>query len=236
MRKVMKTLILVAITCAFLAAPAFAGMTVTTTGGGGYGVWQTGQGGEFTLQPVGWNPVPLYYVSSTSGQGGTGNTFQTFCVEEQEYVYPNTTFDVKLNADAVMGGTGSSDPISRGTAWLYHEFQSGTLTGYEYGNGGVGRHQSAQDLQNAIWYLEGEGGSLTAAYTAKLVGQFGSIAKAMEDNNGYPVMALNLYAEGHLGDPRYLRQDMLVCVPLPASVLLVVFAVGAAGRKLRQFV
>jgi hypothetical protein len=225
--------------CAFAATPVLATLTVTTTGGSGYGEWQTGSGGEFTLTPVGWNPLPLY-AAVAKNQDGTKPNFQTFCIEEKEYVYPNTTFDVVFNSKAVMGGNPpSGDPLSQGAAWLYHEFQMGTLSGYDYQDTGSGRKNSAQDLQNAIWYLEGEGGSLTVGYVAKLNTQFGSVANAMFDNSTtgkYAVAVLNLYEQGHEGDLDYLRQDMLVCVPLPGSVLLAAFAVGLAGRKLRKLV
>jgi hypothetical protein len=227
-----RRIILSAVMCAFLATPVLAGPTVTTMGGAGYGIWQTGQGGEFTLKPssdLSW--VLSLYDASTTNQGGTTGTFQTFCVEEQEYIYPNTTFDVALNNKAVMGGTAGGDPISRGTAWLYHQFQNQTIDGYVWS--GDGRHTSAQDLQNAIWFLEDEGGSLTAGYSAMLINQFSSIANAKLDNNGIPVKVLNLYV---VGDHSQLRQDMLVCVPVPAAVLLGAVGFVALRRKLRRLV
>ena len=43
----------------------------------------------------------------------------------------------------------------------------------------------------------------------------------MADANGaFGVRALNLYEDGHAGDPLYLRQDMLVVVPIPAAAWL----------------
>ncbi len=222
--------------CALAAAPVWANLSITTTGHDGYGIWQTGSGGEFTVRPSGWDPLP-YYNDVARNQGGQAGTFQTFCLEHNEYLNANTTHDVILNDRMVNGGVGpQGDPLSVGTAWLYHEFQNGTLAGYDYANTGVGRHASAQALQNAIWYLEDEdGGELTTSYRNMLVRVFGSVANAKLDNNGQiPVAVMNLYAEGHAGDQNYLRQDGLVCTPIPAGLLLGLLGLAAAALKLRR--
>ena len=229
----MKKVILLLLMLGLFAISVFAGPTVTTVNG--YGIWQTGSGGEFTLLPGGgFNPLSLYAdVAKNQGSVPTGSlgTFQTFCLETTEYIYQNMTFDVVLNDGAVLGGVGGAvggkDPISLGTAYLYHEFQNGTLTGYDYATT-VGRKTSAAALQNAIWYLEGEGGSLTTAYQNLLNAQFGSVANAIADNSGtYAVAVLNLYALGHAGDPAYLRQDQLVCIPISTPTPPVVPVPGA---------
>jgi len=235
----MRKLMFITIVCAFLAVPSMAGLTVKTTNG--YGIWQTGQGGEFTLLPGGWNPLP-YYVGSTKDQGTMG-TFQTFCVEHLEYVYPWTTFDVVLNDKAVMGGTAGGDPLSIGTAWLYHDFQKETLAGYDYT--AAGRNASAAALQNTIWWLEGEAGDPGAGniFRQAVIAKF-TAAGAMADNDGaYDVAVLNLWVVGKVGDYTmdasgnylYLRQDMLVCTPVPAAVLLGMLGLSVAGLKLRKF-
>jgi len=224
----MKKIALIAVACAFMAAPVLADLTVTFKDG--YGKWQTGLGGEFTLDPsaeLEW-VLPFYAdVAKDQSDVGTTGTFQTFCVEEYENVWANATYSAVLNDRAIAGGVGSAgDPLSLGAAYLYHEFQNGTLSGYEYANS-TGRLASAAAVQNAIWYLEDEGGEENA-YTAMVATLFGSIGEAKADNNGrYAVALLNLY-EGTA-----LRQDVLVCVPVPGAVLLGLLGMGTAGALLR---
>ena len=66
-----------------------------------------------------------------------------------------------LTMRAVLGGGGAvngADPISIGTAYLYSEFAKGTLQDYAFAGTEAEREASAALLQNAIWYLEKEGG------------------------------------------------------------------------------
>jgi hypothetical protein len=190
-------------------------------------------GGEFTAKPSGWSWDPLVsYSASTKNQGGYNPSFQTFCIEYNEEFYPGTPYDVTFGDRAVQGGVGpEGDPISKGTAWLYHEFQNGTLQGYDYT--GANRSTNAGALQKAIWYLEQENnGSLNAAYTTLLINNFGSVANAMVDNAGfYPVEVMNLWGPGGA-----LAQDQLVCVPpvpppppnIPAPGAILLGSIGVA--------
>jgi hypothetical protein len=175
---------------------------------------------EFTVMPSGSisSNVALYDQVKTSNIFQLG-TFQTFCLEEQEFIKPNTTYDVIINNKAIYGGVGAAgDPISQGTAFLYEQFAKGTLTGFNYGAG-----RDATDLQKAIWYLEDEtpNGALNTFYTNLLISQFGSVANAKLDNNGrYDVSVLNLYDVGHAGDPNYRDQDLLILnVPEPMTIM-----------------
>lgn len=204
-----------------------------------YGPYQTGSGGEFTVKPLdGLEWVLGFYNSNSSTQTrdiGVLNTFQTFCLEMGEHIsgYPST-YNVVLNDRAMNGGVVGpppGDPISKGTAWLYHEFQNGTLAVYDYTNPGrSGSGSSADLLQRTIWYLEDEGGSVTNVFTAALITKFGSIANAKLDNNGaYSVAAMNLTAS----DGRH--QDLLVCVPEPFTLLFLGGCLVSAVIASRKF-
>jgi hypothetical protein len=120
------------------AAPIAAGDTVTFTDGPG-----TTGGGEFL--------VTVNDVES----------FITFCLQRTEYIDYSTTFVVgavssfaSTDAPAQGGNALGEDPLSSQTAWLYTQFRSGTLAGYDFA--GPDRWKSANALQNAIWWFEGE--------------------------------------------------------------------------------
>jgi hypothetical protein len=226
---------------------------VRTIGGSGYGPYQTGSGGEFTLQIISPDLWPVLYNGYVDGKtmnvdASLTNSFQTFCLEHSEYIYPNTTFDVSISNKAVQGGVGpTGDAISLGTAWLYSQFATGGLAAYGYDYANPGRSTpdgvvaaSAGQLQNAIWMLEGEVGYVggNPFITQMLTANNGwTLESAMntDANGAYGVAVLNMY-----GLDGGLRQDQLVMasVPEPPAVLLlsfclVGFAVATRWNKVR---
>ena len=148
-----------------------------------YGPYQTGSGGEFTLQVMDnslspdLNPYLAHYASVALNQysgsipsSPTTPNFQTFCVEGSEFIYPNTVFDVSLGQVTQFGG-GSPTSLTVGAAYLYYAFAKGLFNGvgispnYNYANvfsGSFpnGRDTSAGQLQNAIWWLMGQEGQV----------------------------------------------------------------------------
>jgi hypothetical protein len=215
----MKKLILtVCLALGLLIAPMAMADQVSTVGG--YGPYQTGSGGEFTLLIVSGLSGVLDLYSGDPNRTKNyvqDGTFQTFCVENLEYVSKNTTYDAATSQTSVYTGK----PLTLGAAWLYHQFQSGTLSGYDYAT-----RTTAQALQNAIWYYMGVGADPNNAFTSLAEGQVDALA----NNNGQiPVAVLNLWAAGHLGEYDYRVQDMLVCVPEPGILILLGLAMSAIG-------
>lgn len=222
-----------------LASPAMANPVQIQVGfsGSNYGPYQTNQGGEFTLNDNGtsgdWLDLSAY-SDQTKNFGGI-TSFQTFCVEESEYIYPNpATYSATLSAAAVNGGVGAGpngDPISVGTGWLYSQFANGTLQGYNYGDAnGHPRSTSADLLQSTIWWLESEAGdpgdlnpfrnAVLSRFTTEADAKAGDVSDG--GTARYGVYAVNL-----TGGPYGVAQDQLYYAPGFTSA-----AVPDGGRTL----
>jgi hypothetical protein len=124
---------------------------------------------------------------------------------------------------------------------LYYQFQLGILSDYDYTP--PGRAITADALHKAIWCLEGESGGVNNSYVTLAINQFGSLAGAQTDNfqNGQrkiPVMVLNLWDIGHVGERGYQHQDQLVCAPVPEHATMLFLGsglIGLAGYGRRKF-
>jgi len=217
----MKKLILTFAALILIAAPALAD-TVTIADS-----WGGTNGGEFIVTPSGFGFTPASLGEQTTPQ------FETFCVETAEFLNFGSTFTVSsITGKAIMGRTPPGDPISNETAWLYDQFISRTLA-YQYDTSTqANRNQrisDANDLQNAIWAYEGEGGGPTK-YTVLANAAVNPPGGGGWVNPG-TIKVMNLtWSDGTRA------QDLLVKVPAPAAVLLGVVGlalVGWARKRIR---
>jgi hypothetical protein len=190
-------------------------------------------------------------VSMGSGVGVSGNVFQTFCLESNEAISTNTTLNWStVDSAAVSGGYsgGNPDSLDARTAFLYHQFVTGSLTGYNY-NQGNGRVASATSLQLAIWQLEGEiqPGALTTAYSSNTQAQtWVALANSAVASGSWSgignVRIINPVAANGDGQQSVLIETTTVVtpVPLPPAALLglglmaALGGVGALRRRNRQ--
>jgi hypothetical protein len=189
--------------------------------------------------PVNINDT-IYLYQGIGGAGGggafnlknspSGNVlFETFCVEKNEFFSPGelekvagiSSYAKTNNSDISKGYDGSTgDPLDRRTAYLYYHFRLGDLNTlaslFKYND-----PASYNALQEAIWYIENEGGS--SNYLVEL-------ADKNAVDSLYGVQVLNLTSL----DGRIQKQDQLTLVPEPSTLLLLgagLLGLGIFGRK-----
>jgi len=178
------------------------------------GLFDAGSSGNFRAGP---NAELTGVLSNYAlGKSTDGTWFGTFCLEKNEYFSNGGIYDVALNNGTINGGVsgaiGGKDVISIGTAFLYEKFALGALSGFNYGTS-----LSARQLQNTIWFLEGEITDLSQGYTAAGWGSFltsvQGLANYKSNYTGSAVQVMNLTSNGGRG----LHQDQLVYRGVPDS-------------------
>lgn len=241
-------LVTVLATLSLLASSAFASVSTTGLDGGRMYLFRvagyySASGGEFTLQKDG---LPKYLGNTayaSVAKSAAANSFQTFCMERDEFIVTpvditvSTTNvdasgnDVGPGSHAVQGGvnTNNGDNLDPKTAYLYTQFAQGVLAGYDY-TVGAGRVASADALQKAIWYIEGEVPTLAAG----LATTFYNDAVNAGWNDIGNVRVLNLYAAGYRNNLGFAKQDMLYLIPAPAAAVLGLLGLGLVGWVKRR--
>ena len=208
----MKKVLFTALLVVAVASSAMAGSIQTVGSGPGvsYGPYQRGTGGEFTFTTDPGGFLLNGYVSGKTSDVFALGTFQTFCVEESEYIYSGQPVDYVLSQKTVY----SDNAVSNGAAWLYDQFAQGTLAHYDYSTS----RADVQTLQNAIWGLMGQKAYDSSNFfisEMKTATGLDDVQAQSASNGLYGVYALNLWAAGQTGNYDARRQDMLVKVVQP---------------------
>jgi len=173
------------------------------------GVGGANNGGSFNVDKVG---------------DDQGILFSTFCLERNEYITLGAKYYVGSISDgAIAGGYsgGNPDPISSKTAYLFYQWATGLI---------AHTRENANDLQLAIWSLEGE--ITDAHFLAMTTGANALIESANNANGLYGVQVMNLY-----GDAKYnsLKQSQLIYIPEPADLFLLGISLVGIAIAIRKF-
>ena len=191
--------------------------------------------------------VQIYQTAYSSGSGGefqayltgaaftptslTGNGVETFCIELSEQFQPGATYNFTIETAAMGGGGGSvagQDPLDERSAYLYDLFITGNLPGYDYSNGSGLRQANAGSLQNALWYIEQEVGSLD---TPDAVSWYNLSAAGIGQGLGN-VRVLHIFTLDDSG-AQIPSQDQIIRVPSSGSLALLGLTGLVAGRRRR---
>lgn len=167
----------------------------------GFGPFQFGSGGEFTVLRAG--TVPSGYVGATRDFVEL-NSFQTFCVEMHENINAGT-YEVTVGQVTRESGV----TLTKGVAWLYDQFRNGFLSTYDYTP--VTRKFTAFHLQEEFWHLMSQGPAADPIFdpivnAAAILGGWGVNDPSMGFLN---VEVLSLWLPGQVGTRQGARQDVL---------------------------
>lgn len=167
-----------------------------------------------TIRITGYEPAHMVEVIDLGGWSslgiyGEGDEFYTYCTEYNEYFRPGNTYYADISTSAKKGGEDVEDPLDEKTAYIYTNYINGQYDGV-----------SEIDIQNAIWHLEGEGGSynsLVAEATAAVAnGDWSGIG-------GVRILNLWRYYDPQTDTYSGWAQDQLVTIsatPAPGAILL----------------
>lgn len=185
--------------------------------------------GQLTISAPGLPDVDGPYAVQTTAvtTGPNLGSFETFCIGSQvdynsgqSYTYQISTAVQPFTAE----NGGGLQYVALGTAWLYSQYRAGNI------GDGSANDTINNDLQLAIWYLQGQVGGVTNGFTAMAAAHVGGNSHLEDMSNGaYNVYALNLSVGGGNSAPGDLdgfAQPQLALIPVPEPATI------AAGAML----
>ena len=150
------------------------------------------------------------FVANYAGTATVGGQFETFCVETAVMFNPGQTYTYTLSDQDDTGRA-----LSEGAAFLYSEFATGHLAGYDYS--GPARNTDAGELQAAIWAFQGNQSYVgypplaTDPFYELAITDLGSAGANSPDDGQFGVEVLQLW------DGPIAAQNQLVYTAIPDS-------------------
>lgn len=269
-RRALAVVMLVALVGA--ASPLASAATVSLNYSYVPGSGVTGQPAASGSTQIGTTGGPFIATVGAGSQIGiysAGQKFATFCIEVNEHFSPGSTSYTAIVSDKSVFGTNSVlqnkvDPgppdnvmLSPQVAYLYSNYMANTMSSVIAGWGGNSDQNSAQSLQNAIWYFMGyqkaDGGTLWVDGKAHTSVATGGVFTSYVNGDHSLTAALETAANNAinggswvgLGNVRVMQmwipgkeytsdgkaQDQLVLVPLPPAIWAGLSLLGLMGVK-----
>jgi hypothetical protein len=159
-----------------------------------------------------------YKVVTTQATGPDLGTFYTFCLAEPVTFDIGATYSYEIDTVVQPPSSGTYfNYVSCGTAWLWDSWRQGSI-----GSGNTVNDPLNDAVQEAIWYLQDNGNTITGGSQADTYVQAaitacgGTLADAQQPNVGGDAYAFNLYTTDKSG--RVYAQPLLA-VPEPSTVV-----------------
>jgi hypothetical protein len=186
------------------------------TGAQGY---SSGNGGEFQLYGI-QSADATQLTLATQASSVTASTFQVFCVEYNEEFYPGGRYWVQLDVETRFDKPNPNgfSPLTPQAAYLFDRFWNRNLDNYDFNDLGAQREVSAQALQLALWYLQGEdnyGAPGPNALAQAWIQEATNAVTSHQWSGIGNVRVLHLWTDSTDQDPAHAAQDQLVEIPTP---------------------
>jgi hypothetical protein len=151
------------------------------------------------------------YRASTSDHG----TFQTFCLELGEGMTFNKTFEYTIGTVVKFNGNGSTNPLDAETAFLYTQFREDQIRDL-LGKPNMSEVDLANAVQLALWNLELDNPTSNQDALALVQAAEDAVDSGQWSGLGL-VRVMGVWEPGHINDPAFGKQDVLVIIPLPSA-------------------